>query len=73
MTAAYHSLQRTHRESRARETQEEASEGLQSHSCGRDALGFRDAAAALVQVYSGPEGLSTRAGDVCGGSQGVEG
>ena len=73
MTAAYHSLERTDCESRAKETHEEVSEGLQSHNRYRDALGFRNTATVLAQVYSGPEGLSARAGDVWGGSKGVEG
>lgn len=51
MTAAYHSLERTDCESGAKEMREEVSEGLQSHNCYRDALGFRGTAAVLAQVY----------------------
>lgn len=38
----------------------------------RNTLDFRDIATVLAQVCSGPEGLSARAGDVWGGSKGVE-
>lgn len=73
MTAAFHSLERTDCESRAKAVCNKVSEGLQSHSCDRDALGFRDTATVLAWVFLGPEGLSARTGDVWGGSKGAEG
>lgn len=69
MTAAYHSPERSDCESGATETRQDASDGLQSHSRYRGALGFRDAAAVLAQVYSGAGGPSAGAG----GSEGAEG
>lgn len=73
MTAAFHSLERTDCESRAKAVCNKVSEGLQSHNCDRDALGFRDTATVLAWVFLGPEGLSARTGDVWGGSKGAEG